>query len=157
MRSCDDLLVVVGDRADEVVALLPDGVRFVHNPEHDGGMGSSLRLGLAAVPKVADAALVMLVDLPDVGAAVVDRVIAAARSADHLSEMLARAVYRGEPGHPVLFGRSHFTDIGGAAAGDRGARDYLAAHPVVRIECGDLAGGADVDRPWPETTRDYHR
>ena len=32
-----------------------------------------------------------------------------------------------------------------AAAGDRGARDYLAAHEVVLVECGDLATGADVD------------
>lgn len=29
----------------------------------------------------------------------------------------------------------------------RGARDYLSTHDVVLIECGDLATGADIDRP----------
>ena len=157
MAGCDELLVVIGAQADDVVALLPDQVRSVRNPDHDGGMGSSLRVGLAAVPAAADAALVMLVDLPDVGAAVIDRVLAAARTADNLPGLLARAAYRGEPGHPVLLGRSHFADITGTAAGDRGARDYLAAHPVTLIECGDLARGADVDRPEPDPAPDYHR
>jgi hypothetical protein len=35
----------------------------------------------------------------------------------------------------------------GAATGDRGARDYLASHRVLAVECGDLAGGMDVDAP----------
>ena len=33
------------------------------------------------------------------------------------------------------------------ARGDHGARDYLAAHPPMSCECGDLATGSDVDRP----------
>jgi hypothetical protein len=33
------------------------------------------------------------------------------------------------------------------ADGDRGARDYLAAHRPTPCECGDLATGRDVDRP----------
>jgi CTP:molybdopterin cytidylyltransferase MocA len=157
MALCDSLLVVVGANADEVIALLPDGVSWVRNADHGGGMGSSLRVGLAAVPQAADAALVMLVDLPDVGAPVIDRVLGFARAADELPGLLYRAAYRGEPGHPVLLGRTHFSGIGRTAAGDRGARDYLAAHDVVLIECGDLAGGADVDRPDPDPRHDYHR
>ena len=155
MRGCDQVLVVVGAGADEVVALLPAGVRSVPNADHDGGMGSSLRVGLAAVPPAAGAALIMLVDLPDVGARVIDRVLGFARTADELPGLLCRAAYRGKPGHPVLLGRTHFAGISETAAGDRGARDYLAAHHVQLIECGDLAGGADVDRPEPDTTRDY--
>ena len=33
------------------------------------------------------------------------------------------------------------------ASGDRGARDYLAAHDVLLVECGDLASGVDRDIP----------
>jgi hypothetical protein len=32
-----------------------------------------------------------------------------------------------------------------SASGDAGARDYLAGHDIVLVECGDLATGADVD------------
>ena len=60
---------------------------------------------------------------------------------------LARASYDGSPGHPVLLGRDHWAGVAGTATGDRGARDYLAAHPVLDVECADLATGRDVDRP----------
>ena len=58
---------------------------------------------------------------------------------------LARAAYDGVPGHPVLLGRDHWAGVVASAAGDRGARDYLAAHDVDLVECGDLATGVDVD------------
>lgn len=58
---------------------------------------------------------------------------------------LVRATYHGEPGHPVLFGADHFSGILAAAVADRGARDYLASHPVTNVECGDLADGHDQD------------
>ena len=50
------------------------------------------------------------------------------------------------PGHPVVLGRDHWEGVAASAVGDRGARDYLAAHAVDLVECGDLATGADVDR-----------
>jgi CTP:molybdopterin cytidylyltransferase MocA len=49
------------------------------------------------------------------------------------------------PGHPTLLGRDHWTGVVDTARGDRGARDYLAEHPPVLVECGDLATGRDVD------------
>ena len=82
-----------------------------------------------------------LVDLPDVGAEVVARVVAAATG----PTSLARASYDGRLGHPVLLGRDHWEGVRASAAGDRGARDYLAAHDVTLVECGDLATGRDVD------------
>ena len=73
-----------------------------------------------------DAALVSLVDLPDVDSRVVSRVLAAAVGPG----VLARASYDGVPGHPVLLGSDHWADVIEAATGDRGARDFLAAREV---------------------------
>jgi nicotine blue oxidoreductase len=110
-------------------------------------MGASLRAGLAALPELAphaDAAVVLLVDLPDLVPAVVRRV------ADHAARPnLARATYGdtadARHGHPVLIGRDHWAGAAATASGDRGARDYLDAHRVEAVDCSDLAGGADVD------------
>jgi CTP:molybdopterin cytidylyltransferase MocA len=114
------------------------------------GMGASLRAGLAALEGGAeDAALVHLVDLPDVPAAVVARLLAGPVG----GASLRRATYAGVPGHPVLLGRDHWVGVRATATGDRGARDYLRAHPPEEVECGDLATGADVDEP-PRPTRD---
>lgn len=145
LAGCDPVVVVVGARADEVIALLPAGVPAVRNADFALGMGSSLRSGLLAMPDDVDAAVVMLVDLPDVGAAVVRRLVAAVTGP--IREALARAVYAGHPGHPVLLGRGHWSGVLSTSTGDQGARAYLAAHRVTLVECGDLATGTDVDRP----------
>ncbi len=151
--GCDPVVVVLGAAAEEVAALLPDFVLPVLAEDWEQGMGESLRAGLGALTgaetaDLADAALVMLVDLPDVGEAAFRRVI------DHgcdcfpeLGTALIRATWTGQPGHPVLLGRAHWQAAAQAAVGDQGARALLSGPGAVSVECGDLGTGADIDRP----------
>ncbi|MCH1867693.1 NTP transferase domain-containing protein [Nocardioides sp. CFH 31398] len=140
--GCTPLTVVLGAAADQARARVPDGVAVVVAEDWASGMGASLAAGLAALaPTDAVAALVHLVDLPDVGPDVVTRVLAE----PHGPDTLRRASYDGEAGHPVLLGRDHWDGVRAAASGDRGARDYLRVRDVEQVECGDLAGGLDVD------------
>jgi nicotine blue oxidoreductase len=142
LRPCSEIVVVLGAEAERAAALLPMSVWRVRAEDWAEGMGASLRAGLRALEATDhDAALVSLVDLPDVDAAVVARVVASVTGPDDL----ARAAYDGVPGHPVLIGRDHWAGVVETATGDRGARDYLAAHEVRLVECGDLASGVDVD------------
>ncbi|MEU6133689.1 nucleotidyltransferase family protein [Nocardioides sp. NPDC047086] len=142
--GCDDVLVVLGASADEARVLLPADQRVVVAEDWDAGMGASLRVGLEALGPDVEAAVVHLVDLPDVGADVVSRVVSTTGAGSTAG--LARAAYVGVPGHPVLIGRDHWAGVMEAAVGDQGARGYLKAHDVRLVECGDLAGGHDVDR-----------
>ncbi|HET9420274.1 MAG TPA: nucleotidyltransferase family protein [Nocardioides sp.] len=140
--GCHEVVVVLGAGADEARRLVPDDVAVVVAADWAEGMSASLRAGLDHLEDThADAALVTLVDLPDVTDAVVRRVLAA--GADGAA--LIRTTYDGRPGHPVVLGREHWFGVRAAAVGDRGARDYLANHALVEVECGDLATGADVD------------
>ncbi len=142
LRPCAEIVVVLGAAAEQAAALLPMSVSRIRADDWAEGMGASLRAGLLALtPTDHDVALVSLVDLPDVDAAVVARLVAAATGPD----VLARAAYDGVPGHPVLLGRDHWAGVVETSTGDRGARDYLASHEVTLVECGDLATGADVD------------
>ena len=145
--GCDPVLVVVGARADQVIPLVPDTAGTVLAADWAEGMGASLRAGLAELirgaPSHVQAALVHLVDLPDVDASVVGRLAALASSA-----VVARAGFQSQPGHPVLLGRQHWAAIVSAAHGDRGARDWLAGRSdLIVVDCSDLASGIDVDRP----------
>lgn len=144
--GCDPVVVVVGAEAEAVRTLLRDAdVRVVEASDWADGMGASLRTGLAAIDgDDAAAVLVHLVDLPDVGADVVARLVALGAP-----DVLARATYDETPGHPVLIGRDHWSGVAAVLAGDRGAQAYLRARDVVGVECGDLATGADVDEPGP--------
>jgi len=140
---CDPVVVVLG-AAPEAAELLPAGVQVVVAGDWAEGMGASLRQGLAALDGTdADQVVVTLVDLPDLVPDVVRRLVAAAEPVGRGA--LARAAYDGEPGHPVLIGRDHWSGVREVALGDRGARDLLAAGDVLLVECGDLAGGRDVD------------
>lgn len=147
--GCSPVVVVLGAQADQAARLLAhhDGsgppVRWVEAADWGQGMGASLRRGLEAAHDTdASTAVVTLVDLPDVGAEVVKRVVAAVGDDPH---SLGRAAYQRSPGHPVVLGREHWSGVAADAAGDRGGRDYLAAHDLLLVECGDLASGVDVD------------
>lgn len=140
--GCDAVTVVLGAAVDEARSLLSGvAASVVVADDWATGMSASLRAGLEAVPAGAVAALVSLVDLPDVSADVVRRVLATVDGPG----TLARAAYDGRPGHPVLLGRDHWAPITASATGDSGAKDYLAEHDATLVECGDLATGRDVD------------
>lgn len=142
LRPCTEIVVVLGAEAERAAALLPMSVARIRADDWAEGMGASLRAGLSALPPTShDAALVSLVDLPDVDTGVVARLVDAVSGPD----ALARAAYDGVPGHPVVIGRDHWAGVVEVATGDRGARDYLATHEVTLVECGDLATGVDVD------------
>jgi CTP:molybdopterin cytidylyltransferase MocA len=136
--GCDDVVVVLGAAVVDV----PRPARAVVAADWSSGMSSSLRAGLAA----ADGAryvVLHLVDIPDVGADVVARVLAAARSA---ASGLARATFGGRRGHPVVIERNHLAALTETLHGDEGGRRFLAGREdVITVECGDLATGVDVD------------
>ncbi|MBM6404861.1 nucleotidyltransferase family protein [Phycicoccus sp. CSK15P-2] len=146
----EHVVVVLGAAVEEPRAVAEAaGAQVVVADDWDEGMGASLRAGLGhlaeAAPPDLDAALVTLVDLPDVGTRVYRRVLGAGRGVG--PGVLLRATYQGVPGHPVVLGREHWEPVVATARGDRGARDHLAAHPPTPVECGDLATGADADTP----------
>lgn len=150
--GCGEVVVVLGCAADGARPLLSEHVpplRTVVAPDWAVGISRSLLAGLTAAQDTpAVALLVHLVDLPDVSAAVVRRVLATAGSN---REVLARAAFAGRPGHPVLIGTAHLPRLLAelaerpAAQSDRGARGYLTRHGAVLVECGDLASGDDRD------------
>ena len=139
-----DPVVVVGARADEVRAVAPE-LTFVENPDWATGMASSLRTGLAAVAEgPADAAVVLLVDMPGVTPAAVRAITAGATP-----DALVMGGYDGRRSHPVLLGREHWAGVARRATGDRGARDYLREHAdrVRVVPVGHLANDTDLDVP----------
>jgi CTP:molybdopterin cytidylyltransferase MocA len=121
------------------------GVISVHNPDWQTGMGSSLAVGLAAVPDECTAAVLALADQPLVGPEAVRRLIAAHAA----GASVAVACYEGRPRNPVLLGREHFAEVADLATGDVGARPFLRAHPelVTQIECADTGRPDDIDTP----------
>jgi molybdenum cofactor cytidylyltransferase len=120
--------------------------RFIGNPRADEGQLSSLQAGIDALDtRDLDGTIVMPVDMPLVSSETIEQVIAA-----FLIQRppVARAVYRGRHGHPVLFSPRVFDDL--RRADPRiGAKAVVHAHAnaIVDVEVDDAAVLRDVDTP----------
>jgi molybdenum cofactor cytidylyltransferase len=142
------VLVVVGHQAEEVRAALTGlDVAFVANADYAAGLSTSLKAGIAAVSPQVAGALVLLGDMPGIGADDIDRLIAEFAAAG-TPEAIVVPVHGGRRGNPVLWPRACFARIM-QLAGDAGAKRLLADHPsaVREIDLGTEAIFIDVDTP----------
>jgi molybdenum cofactor cytidylyltransferase len=140
------VIVVTGHEAAKVQAALRGlDVQFVHNPDYQAGLSSSLKAGLSAAPPSADGALILLGDMPQVSSALINRMIAAFSPADGRSICIATHQHR--RGNPVLWAKSFFPEIE-ALAGDAGAKSLLGRHEELVCEIdADPAVLRDIDTP----------
>jgi molybdenum cofactor cytidylyltransferase len=141
------VIVVTGHQraeVEKVLAGLP--VRFVHNPDFADGLGTSLRTGIAAVPADVDGAIVSLGDMPQVDAALIDRLIGAFDP--DRSALIVMPTFEGKRGNPVLWSRRFFPDLM-AIEGDVGARYLIGRYgeAVVEVPVDGNAALVDVDTP----------
>lgn len=137
-------IVVLGARADTLKRRLhPWPVRVVVNHRWRSGLASSIRAGIAALPREAPAALLLLADQVGVGPAELELLIAASRRAPRA---IVASRWDAVTGPPALFPRRAFADLK-RLRGDSGARKLLTdpRRRVIAIELPDAA--SDVDRP----------
>lgn len=132
LGESDALVVVLGSNALKLRGVLQARaarssrrigpvVQVVHNAVWSDGLSSSLRTGLDELPRSASAALVLLVDQPDVDATALRRLIVAWRTRPGVP---AAAHYAGRAGVPAILPRRLWSTIR-ALDGDAGARALL--------------------------------
>ena len=140
------VIVVTGHEATKVEAALNGlDVHIMHNPNYTSGLSSSLKSGIAAVPANCDGAVVLLGDMPEIKASLIDRMIAAFSPADN--RLICIATHGHRRGNPVLWARRFFPEIE-TLSGDVGAKELIRVHEdvVCEIEAGDAAL-RDIDTP----------
>ncbi|MCQ8241752.1 nucleotidyltransferase family protein [Rhizosaccharibacter radicis] len=150
----DHVLAVLGHRADEVGKAIhrdtpPDPrLRPLVCADHAKGMAHSLRLGVTEAEFLeCAAAVICLGDMPLIQAALIDRVVRAWASAPVRPDAV-QPIWRGLPGHPVLWDRRRFGALR-MLRGDGGARRLLA-EPDMRtlmLEVATPAIALDFDTP----------
>jgi nicotine blue oxidoreductase len=136
-------VVVLGARAETVREVVPERWRIAVAADWEAGLGASLRAGLAAVPDV-KSALIVLGDLPWLRRQAVERVLEAAGGVAVDADVV-RAYDGITPGHPVLL-RGPILDRARLAP-DSGPRQLLSEAPVARVDCTGLGVARDVDAP----------
>ena len=145
------VIVVTGHERERVEAALKGlPVQFVHNPDFATGLGGSVRTGITAVPAAADGAIVCLGDMPQVDAALIDRLIAG--FAPEQGALAVVPTIDGQRGNPVLWSRRFFPDLM-AIEGDVGARNLINRYGEAVVEVPVTGKGALVDVDTPEALR----
>ncbi|MFE0749274.1 NTP transferase domain-containing protein [Gordonia sp. NPDC058843] len=138
--GCAEVAVAMG----AVVVDPPEGAGALIVENWADGVGATVSASLRWAMTRPDAAglVVHVVDTPDSGPEITERLLDAV-AGDRA--VLARAVFDGRPGHPVYIGAEHFGPALRVVGGDVGAQVYLRSREVTPVECGDLAGGEDID------------
>ncbi len=140
------VVAVLGAHADAVEAALTGlDLTCVRNEAYSEGLSSSLKAGLSAL-SACDAAIVMLGDMPLIGAALIDRL---ADTFDNGGSTAAAVVpvHEGMRGNPVLLNLRILADELSSLHGDRGAGPLLAGRgDIIEIEA-EPGITLDVDTP----------
>ena len=147
----DDVVVVVGHRADEVQqAIVPLGVHCAMNSDFQKGMFSSVLAGARALPPSCRAFFLHPVDIPLVRPQTVVRLVDAFRPGQNT---VVYPTFDGRRGHPPLI------DAGVLPRllrwyGRGGMRSFLQAYDAASLDLpvADEAVGWDMDTP-----ADYRR
>jgi molybdenum cofactor cytidylyltransferase len=141
----DPVLVVTGFEAQAVAAELAGlPCRAVYNPDHLGGIGGSMRLGIAHAPATARAAVVLLADMPFVSAAMI-RALVQRHATDGAALVASR--YGEVVAPPTLYGASLFAEFQSLPA-DGCGRQLIRRHwDEACFLSWPAEALADVDRP----------
>ncbi len=140
------VLVVTGAEHDALArALAGLEVQLAVNPTPESGQGSSVRVGVSALPAETGAVLIALGDQPGVPAEVIPALIEALKQP---GKAIAAPRYADGLGNPVLFASSVFAELL-ALGGDRGARPVIERDPS-RLAVVEVASPMPRDIDTPE-------
>lgn len=153
--GADPVVVVLGHEPDAVEAALAGlSVTFVRNPDYSGGLSTSLKAGLAALPDQCSGAVIALGDMPGVTAADIDSLIDAFDPV--AGHTICVPTHLGKRGNPVLWGRRYFAEMAGVS-GDVGARHLIGENADQVIEVARDNPGVLIDLDTPEAVAAHLR
>ncbi|NPV92492.1 MAG: NTP transferase domain-containing protein [Firmicutes bacterium] len=138
----EDVLVVVGYRADEVVPVVTSlGIPAVANPRYEQGMLSSVLAGVSGLGPEVDSFFLLPGDMPLVRPETVRALMTAYRGGGF---GVVYPVYRGERGHPPLISTRYKDEIfTGNYPG--GLREFLSTHEDEALDLEVEDGGVVFD------------
>lgn len=144
LNAFGQLTLVLREGDDPLALGVPDGVDVLFNPHSAQGMASSLVLGVQHMQQGGSEVLaVLLADMPCLQRSTLQALIAASDP-----ELIVQPRWRGQAGHPVLFGRRFWPQLL-ALEGDVGARSVVRANAeyVKVLPVADAGVCLDVDEP----------
>ena len=143
--SVDVVMVIVGHRASDVrEALKGIGVEIFVNENYKKGMLSSIKCGVSALPKDAEAFMISLCDQPGIRPENIDVLIDSYRKS---GKGIIIPVYKGKRGHPVIFDKRYIDEILCLKEEDGRLREVVwkNSEDILEVEVENIAVIEDMD------------
>jgi len=138
----NSVYLVLGNQAEEIREVVAQNqLTIITNTGWQSGMSSSIKIGIASLPREVEAAFVLLVDQPFITRELLDQLITKMISENY--EVSAPRVGR-QQCTPVLFSRSLFPEIM-RITGDKGAKALLKDRRVGWVDWPDERLLLDID------------
>ena len=127
----EGVLVVLGSDFKKIEEKIKNySLEIVINPDFQSGMLSSVQKGFQALPKNAQAVLVILGDQPSISTAVINKIVNAYKKT---GKGIVLPVYRKNRGHPVLIDVKYREEVEKLSP-DLGLRGTVYSHPEDILE-----------------------
>lgn len=138
------VVAVVGSSAGEVQSAINDlPLRIVINPDWVTGMSSSIRVGIASLPKEIGGAAFLQCDQPQIPYLLIKSLVETHQTT--MNPIVAPQI-NGQRGNPVLFDSCTFLQLL-TLEGDMGGRALFAKYPVQWVTWHDPNLLLDIDTP----------
>lgn len=153
--GANPVVVVLGHEPAAVEAALEGlPVTIARNPDYTGGLSTSLKAGIAALPDHCTGAVIALGDMPGVTPADIDSLIEAFDPA--AGHTICVPIHHGKRGNPVLWGQRYFAEMSGVS-GDVGARHLIGENADQVVEVARDNPGVLIDLDTPEAVAAHLR
>lgn len=140
---CQELWLVVAQAEDHALAEVSVPVKTLVAPNANKGLGGSLADAFGQLcqeaPREISAALVFMADMPFIAMSTLAQI---GREAN--AQSIARPVFNGQPGHPVLIGRNFWQAMANLSDDD-GGRSVIKAHQQFYRELSVSDAGVCLD------------
>lgn len=141
--GCDPVALVLGANREMIAPTLQDlGLTILPNGSWERGLGTSIRLGVAALQEC-DAIFLLVCDQPKVDAALLRQLIA---RQEKTGQPMIACGYAGTHGVPALFTRACYERLL-ALDDETGAKALFLAYPGEVAAVSFEAGALDIDTP----------
>jgi len=140
----EGVLVVLGSDREKIKEKIKNfSLKIAVNPDFQSGMLSSIQKGFQAMPKNAQAVLVILGDQPSISSAVINKIVNAYKKT---GKGIVLPVYRKNRGHPVLIDAKYREEVEKLSP-DLGLHGTVFSHPedILEVEVDTSSIVRDID------------
>lgn len=149
--SLDEIILVLGHKHKEILnrlgTNLPERLKIAINYQHKKGLSSSIKKGVSLLSPATIAVFIFLADQPFIGPGIIDKMIKVYLK-DPSPDKITASFYGKKRGHPVLFGKAFFKELG-RLKGDCGARSILKKYSkkIIKVRFSNPSILLDFDSP----------